>query len=108
MAQKVNIDIDQGTTFNTDYTFTDENDTPIDFSTYQGRSQMRKTYTSSTSYAFTVGLGNTGIISLSMNAATTSSITAGRYLYDLEVVDSSNVVSRLVEGIVTVTPEITR
>jgi len=108
MAQKVNIVIDQGTTFNTDYTFTDENDTPIDFSTYQGRSQMRKTYTSSTSYAFTVSLGNTGIISLSMNAATTSSITAGRYLYDLEVVDSSNVVSRLVEGIVTVTPEITR
>jgi len=108
MAQKVNIVIDQGTTFNTDYTFTDENDTPIDFSTYQGRSQMRKTYTSSTSYAFTVSLGNTGIISLSMNAATTSSITAGRYLYDLEVVDSSNVISRLVEGIVTVTPEITR
>jgi hypothetical protein len=108
MAQKVNIVIDQGTTFNTDYTFTDENDLPIDFSTYQGRSQMRKTYTSSTSYAFTVSLGNTGIISLSMNAATTSSITAGRYLYDLEVVDSSNVVSRLVEGIVTVTPEITR
>lgn len=108
MAQKVNIVIDQGTTFNTDYTFTDENDLPIDFSTFQGRSQMRKTYTSSTSYAFTVSLGNTGIISLSMNAATTSSITAGRYLYDLEVVDSSNVVSRLVEGIVTVTPEITR
>ena len=108
MAQKVNIVIDQGTTFNTDFTFTDENDDPIDFTTFQGRSQMRKSPMSVTSYAFTVGLGNTGIIALSMNAATTSSITAGRYLYDLEVVSSSNVVSRLVEGIVTVTPEITR
>ena len=108
MAQKVNIVIDQGTTFNTDYTFTDENDNPIDFSNYQGRSQLRKTYSSSTAYTFTVGLANNGVISLSMNANTTSSISPGRYLYDLEVVDQSNVVSRLVEGIVTVTPEITR
>lgn len=108
MAQKVNIVIDQGTTFNTDFTFTNENDDPIDFSTYQGSSQMRKSYTSSTSYAFTVGLGNSGIISLSMNAATTSTITAGRYLYDVEVTAPNGVVSRLVEGIVTVTPEITR
>lgn len=108
MAQKVNIVIDQGTTFNTDFTFTNENDDPIDFSAYQGSSQMRKSYTSSTSYAFTVGLGNSGIISLSMNAATTSTITAGRYLYDVEVTAPNGVVSRLVEGIVTVTPEITR
>ena len=108
MATKVNIVIDQGTTFNTDYTFTNDNDDPIDFSSYQGRSQIRKAASSSTSYEFTVGLSNDGVVSLSMNAATTSTISAGRYLYDLEVVDSNGVVSRLVEGIVTVTPEITR
>ena len=108
MAQKVNIVLDQGTTFNTDFVFTDEQDNPIDFTSYQGSSQMRKSYSSSTAYTFTVGLSSTGVVSLSMNAATTSSITAGRYLYDVEVRDSSNVVSRLVEGIVTVTPEVTR
>jgi hypothetical protein len=43
-----------------------------------------------------------------MNAANTSSITAGRYVYDLEVTDTNNVISRLVEGIVTVTPQVTR
>lgn len=69
---------------------------------------MRKSYSSSTSFAFTVSLGNSGIISIGMNAATTSSITAGRYLYDLEVTDQNGVVSRLVEGIVTVTPQVTR
>jgi hypothetical protein len=108
MAQKVNIVIDQGTTFNTSFTFTTDNDDPIDFSTYTAASQMRKSYSSSTSYAFTVGLGNTGLITIGMNANTTSSITAGRYLYDLEVTDISGIKSRLVEGIVTVTPEITR
>jgi len=108
MAQKVNVVIDQGTTFSTSYTFTNDNDDPIDFSTYTGASQMRKSYSSTTSHAFTVSLGTNGIITLGMSANTTSAITAGRYLYDLEVTDSTGVRSRLVEGIVTVTPEITR
>lgn len=108
MASRVNIILDQGTTFNTQFTFTDDNDEPIDFSTYTANSQMRKSYTSSTAYAFTVNLTSVGVITLSMNANTTSSITAGRYVYDLEVQDVNGVRSRLVEGIVTVTPEITR
>ena len=36
MASKVNIVLDQGTTFNTTFTFTDVNDNPIDFTTYTG------------------------------------------------------------------------
>ncbi len=108
MAQKVNIVIDQGTTFSTSYTFTDDNDDPINFSTYTGASQMRKSYSSTTAHEFTVGLTSNGVITLGMSANTTSAITAGRYLYDLEVTDISGVRSRLVEGIVTVTPEITR
>ncbi len=108
MAEKVNIVMDQGTTFNTSFTFSDNNDTPIDFSSYSANSQIRKSYTSSTAYNFTVGLGNNGVITLSMNSATSSTITAGRYLYDLEVQDANSVRSRLVEGIVSVTPEITR
>jgi len=108
MAQKVNIIIDQGTTFTTSFNFTNDNDDPIDFSTFTAASQMRKSYSSTTSHAFTVGLYSNGAITLGMNANTTSSITAGRYLYDLEVTDTSGIRSRLVEGIVTVTPEITR
>jgi hypothetical protein len=108
MATKVNIVLDQGTTFNTTFSFSDDNDVPIDFTTYTANSQMRKSYTSSTSYPFIVSLSNNGVVTLSMNAATSSTITAGRYLYDLEVQDTNGNRSRLVEGIVTVTPEITR
>lgn len=108
MAARVNIILDQGTTFNTEFSFTDDNDEPIDFSTYTANSQMRKSYTSNTAYSFTVSLANNGLITLSMNAATTSTISAGRYMYDLEVQDTANTRSRLVEGMVTVTPEITR
>lgn len=107
MAVKTNIVIDQGTDFNSSFTFTDESDEPIDFSIYTANSQLRKTYTSSTSYTFQTSLTNNGIIILSMNAATTSNLSPGRYVYDLEV-EASGVRSRLVEGIVTVTPQVTR
>lgn len=108
MANKVNIVIDQGTTFNTTFTIHNASDEPINFTTYTANSQMRKSYSSSNSYTFSVSLNSNGGISLSMNAATTSNITAGRYVYDVEVEDASNVRSRVVEGIVTVTPQVTR
>lgn len=108
MASKVNILIDQGTTFNTTFTFVDVSNNTIDFSTYTGASQMRKSYSSSVAYSFDVTLGNNGIITISMSANSTTTIPAGRYLYDLEVQDLNGVKSRLAEGIVTVTPEITR
>ena len=82
-------------------------DDPIDFSIYTANSQLRKTYTSSTSYTFQTSLANNGIITLSMNAATTANLSPGRYVYDLEV-EASGVRSRLVEGVVTVTPQVTR
>lgn len=108
MANKVNIVIDQGTTFNTTYIIHDNLDEPINFTSYSANSQMRKSYSSSNSFAFSVSMTSNGQVSLSMNAATTSNITAGRYVYDVEVEDASGVRSRIVEGIVTVTPQVTR
>ena len=108
MAAKVNIVIDQGATFNTTYTIHDAIDEPIDFTGFTANSQIRKTYSSSNSYVFDVVLSNNGLVTLSMNAATTSSIVAGRYVYDVEVESLSGIRSRIVEGIVTITPQVTR
>lgn len=108
MANKVNIVMDQGTTFNTTYIIHDNLDEPINFTSYSANSQMRKSYSSSNSFVFSVSLSSNGGVSLSMNAATTSNITAGRYVYDVEVEDVSGIRSRIVEGIVTVTPQVTR
>lgn len=108
MANKVNIVIDQGATFNTTYIIHSDADEPIDFTTYTANSQMRKSYSSSNSFTFDVSLYSNGGVTLSMSANTTSSITAGRYVYDVEVQDAAGVRSRVVEGIVTVTPQVTR
>ena len=109
MATKANIIIDQGTTFSTVINLTDDNGDPIDLTGYTGDSEMRKHYTSSNSQSFSIALGgNTGTVTLSLTAGQTANLTAGRYVYDVEVTSGANVVSRIVEGIVTVTPEVTR
>jgi hypothetical protein len=99
MAIKANIVIDQGSDFSTEISVTDDNGDPVNLTGYSAAAQMRKHYTSATAISF---------VALSMNAATSSNVTAGRYVYDCEITSSSNVVSRLVEGIVTVTPQVTR
>jgi hypothetical protein len=43
-----------------------------------------------------------------MTANATANIAAGRYVYDLEVANTSGARIRYVEGIATVTPEVTR
>ena len=109
MATKANIVVDQGTTFTTSIYMTDDDGVAIDLSGYTGRSQIRKHYTSSNSLSFTVTLtANQGMVTLDLTSTQTSALTAGRYVYDVEVVSSANVVARIIEGNVTVTPEVTR
>jgi len=108
MATKANLVIDQGSTFSTDLTLNDENGDPLNLAGYSANSQMRKWYTSSNAIAtFTTNVAIDGIISLSLTANQTGAITAGRYVYDVEINDGS-ATSRVVEGIITVTPQVTR
>jgi len=109
MATRVNIVIDQGTDFETSINLTNSSGDQLDLTGMSAASQIRKTHTSSNSVAFTTALANaSGTLTLSLNNATTSNMTAGRYVYDVELTDASNVISRILEGVVTVTPEVTR
>ena len=109
MATKANLVIDQGATYSTSVTITDDNDNIYDLTGHTGAAQMRKHYTSSNATSFSVSLdANAGVVTLALTAAQTANLTAGRYVYDVEITSSSNVVSRILEGIVTVTPNVTR
>ena len=110
MAIKANLIIDQGTSFVTTLALTDSSDNPLNLNLYTYQAQMRKHYSSSNSVSFTVtGDGNTGVLTLSLSANNTANIAAGRYVYDVEITESSSSnITRVVEGIVTVTPNVTR
>lgn len=108
MAIKANIVIDQGTDYSTSINVTDDDGNPVDLSLYSGAAQIRKHYSSSNSTSFTVTTDASGTVTISMDATTTGGIIPGRYVYDVELTSDANVVSRLVEGVATVTPQVTR
>jgi hypothetical protein len=109
MATRVNILIDQGTDFTTSVNLTDNSGGQLDLTGMSAASQIRKTHSSSNATSFTTALANnTGTLTLSLNNAVTSSLSAGRYVYDVELTDSTSIKSRILEGIVTITPEVTR
>lgn len=109
MARKNNLVIDQGSTFSTNLVaLTDENGDVIPLSGYTANSQLRKWYTSNNSVAFSTSINvDSGVITLSLSSNQTSNLVAGRYVYDVEISNGS-VISRVSEGIVTVTPNVTR
>ena len=108
MATKANIVIDQNSTFNTEIDLTDDAGNSLDLAGYTAKSQIRRWYTSTLPTAeFDVSL-NSGAILLSLSANSTANLVYGRYVYDVTLTDSSNNVTRVVEGIVTVTPGVSR
>jgi hypothetical protein len=109
MAIKMNIVIDQGSDYEVTVDLTDANNAPTNLMGFVGAAQMRKHYTSLNSTRFDVVVAaNTGRVSLSMNSATSGALTPGRYVYDCELSSSGNVVTRIIEGIVTISPSVTR
>lgn len=110
---KYNFICPQGTTFSKQLTWKIE-DEPVDLTTYTARMQVREKHTSTkkildlTTENSGISLGGIdGTIQIEINADDTADVVAKCYVYDIELVSSSNV-TRLLEGQFIVTPEVTR
>jgi len=107
----VELTVDQGTSFENTLDLLNDDGTPYNLTNCSLTGQLRKSYYSSNATAnltinvITAANGNANI---TMNAATTTNITAGRYLYDIKLTDANNNVTRIVEGILTITPQVTK
>ena len=109
MGTKVNLVIDQGASFETTINLTDDAGDVVDLTGYSASGQIRKHYTSTQATNFTVALGGAdGTVTLALSANATANLVSGRYVYDVELTDTHNTVTRIFEGIVTVTPQVTR
>ena len=109
MAIKANLVVDQGTDFSATIDVTDIDGQVFDLSGYTVAAQMRKNYASTTAITFGASQsGATGQITLTLTSAQTVDIIPGRYLYDVEMTSLGGDITRVVEGVVTVTPGITR
>ena len=109
MATIYNLAIDQGTDLQTTVTVTDSSGSARNLANTTGRAQLRRSYFSESNVQFTVSIDNpaNGEVVLSLTNAQTANLKYGRYVYDLELVTSGNV-ERILEGIVTIYPEVTK
>ena len=110
MATKANLVIDQGATFTAEIILTDPTGNPFDLSDVSVDAQMRRWFTSSTSISFNTEItdATAGVLILSLEADETAALTESRYVYDVLLTDAANVIIRVVEGIATVNPSVTR
>jgi len=111
MAAYTELFIDQGTNFESSIDLVGDDGASINIANYIFTGQIRKSYYSKNPTAnitFTIMNAAGGNVKMTMSAGTTANISAGRYLYDVKMVDSSNTTNRLVEGIVTINPQVTR
>ena len=121
---KYNLTMWQGSTFGLSITVKDANNAVQNLTNYTARMQMRPSYDSGTvtetltsANSEIVITANTGTVNLTLAATRTANIsvdmTNGKpprssYVYDLELIDSGNTVSKILYGDVTVYGEVTR
>ena len=109
-AGTYNFTIEQGATFSRLLTLK-ENDSVMNLSGYSAASQMRLSHDTSTvagTITSTITNASAGQITLSMTSSATGAIEEGMYVYDIEITASSGAVTRILQGKVTLTPQVTR
>ena len=111
MAAIANLTIDQGATFSSDVTVKDANGNAFNLTGYTASAKMAKGFQSTktrTSITCTIQAPATnGLVTLSLTADQTTALDDGRYVYDLEILQtSSSTVTRVIEGIITVRPQV--
>ena len=109
-AGTYNFILEQGATFNRILTLKEDSGV-MDLTGYSVASLMRSTHDSSTvvgTFTCTISNASAGQITMNMTNSTTGAIEEAIYVYDIEITSGAGVVTRLMQGTVTVNPEVTR
>jgi hypothetical protein len=108
------ITAEQGATFTRVLTWRDSANVPVNLTGYTARMQGRTDYfapttalTLTTENSRIVLGGSLGTVTLSVPATDMAAISAGNYVYDLELINGATV-TRLVQGTFTVNAEVTK
>ena len=104
--------LEKGSTFTSSVTLDDIYGVPYDLTNLLVKSQIRKSYYSSNTtaeFAVSIPTPTDGTIILTLDSNATSNIAPGRYVYDVLLKDpEAETVTRVLEGIVNVNPQVTR
>ena len=106
--QTLNFVLDQGCTFSKVVTAKDTAGANVTISTGTAAGKMRQSYHSANNvHAFTTAIEGSNV-TLSMTSTETTAIPEGKYVYDIEYTQAGGDIERVVEGLITVSPEATK
>ena len=111
MAQSLNLRIDQGSDYLINLTVSDETGIPYDLTEWTANSSFAKHHTSSTYYDFNTEavVPANGNLNLVLPGADSTDIPSGRYYYDVVLKSNANTaVKRVMQGVVTIDPKVSR
>ena len=108
------IACDQGSDFDTVITYRDDANVLVNLTGCTARMQVRQFASSAASQlsltstsGITLG-GAAGTIQIQISSAALSAVPAGEYIYDIELVDTTQKVLKILSGPFTVNAEVTR
>jgi hypothetical protein len=109
-AIQLNLYVEAGATFSRSLVYTNDDGSLFDLTDFTAVLQVRETVASEDA-TLTVAPDidpETATVSWSFSAEETSSLTAPTYVYAMELYGPDELVIRLIEGVITVSPEIVR
>lgn len=119
-AGSLDITVEQGATYSLSLTFLDSDSAPVNVSTWEFRGQIRSAYDDSdiiAAFTFTAGSAS-NIVVVSLTDTVTSAIPVDassgpkkknkKYAYDIEAEKPDGSVVRVVQGVASVSPEVTK
>lgn len=110
MTTIANFEIPQGETFKRILTVVDNSKVPLNLTNYTYQGQIRKSYNSLEYVQFDIFTVDAvlGKISIELSYSVTETLIYNKYVYDIEITAQNNIKTRILEGIITTTPNVTR
>ena len=103
--------LEQGASFNSLLTLTDDYGSRYDLTNFTISSRAKKSYTTANvAFTFNAQVSDPalGLITLSLDAPTTANVPYGKYVYDVIIQDTTTgLITRVLEGQIYVAPGVT-
>lgn len=112
MAVNFNLIIDQGTDFLRTFTVVDNSNVAVNLTGFSIAGKLKRSSigANNTAIPFVITITDAvnGKVKMELTNATTDLLVPGRYVYDVEATNPSLKIFRIVEGTITVNPNITK
>lgn len=105
MAQRRNFLIDQGADFSEYIEVRNSNNSIVDLSASTIVGRIRKHYQSNTYFELECS-ANSSVVTIELPNTVSANMDPGRYMYNVEATSTANVITRIVQGIITIDPKV--